>query len=90
MLVLLLVASDRLRVGRAFSAAPPPPPFGALQTRRCTSSALLLPASTPRLAYKQKKGGGERPEESWSPQSQAGLAPPAALRTGALISGIQA
>lgn len=88
MLVLLLVASDRLRVGRAFSAAPPP--FGALQTRRCTSSALLLPASTPRLAYKQKKGGGERPEESRSPQSQAGLAPPAALRTGALISGIQA
>lgn len=78
MLVLLLVASDRLRVGRAFSAAPPP--FGALQTRRCTSSALLLLASTPRLAYKQKKGGrGEARGELEPPESgraRASCSPP--------------
>lgn len=79
MLVLLLVASDRLRVGRAFSAAPPP--FGALQTRRCTSSALLLPGGLDaETCIQTKKGGrGEARGELEPPESgraRASCSPP--------------
>lgn len=86
MLVLLLVASHGLRVGRAS----PPPTFGALQTpplHQLSPAAAGLDAET---CIQTKKRGGEGPEESWNPQCQAGLAPPAALRTGGFISGIQA
>lgn len=60
--VQLLVASDPLRVGRAFF----PHPLEICKRRRCTSSAPLPPASTPRHAYKQKEKG-EGLEESRSP-----------------------
>lgn len=78
-----------LHMGYVWGERPPPQPLELCKRRRCTSSAPLPPASTPRLAYKQKKGG-EGPKESWNPQCQAGLAPPAALCTGGFISGIQA
>lgn len=88
-LVLRLVASDGLRVGRAIPAPQPHQPFGALQTpplHQLSPAAAGLDAET----CIQTKKGGEGPEESWSPQCQGGLAPPAALRTEGFISGIQA
>lgn len=84
-LVLPLVASDPLRVGRAFFLHP----SELCKRLGCTSSAPLLRASTPRLAYKQKEKG-EGPEESRSPPCRAGLAPPAALHTVGFIRGVQA
>lgn len=65
-----------------------PHPSELCKSRRCTSSAPLPPASTPRLACKQK-GKGEGPGESRSPLRQARRAPPAALREGAFISRVQ-
>lgn len=82
MIVRLLVASVKFRVGRAFS-----PTLGALQTRPLHQLSLVaagLDAKTCMQTKKKRGGAGE----SWSPLRQAGRAPPAALRReGVLLAG---
>lgn len=63
-----------------------PHPSELCKSRRCTSSAPLPPASTPRLACKQK-GKGEGPGESRSPYARQGARLPQPSAKGLLLAG---
>lgn len=75
--------SSWLTCGESVPSSHPPE---LCKSRGCTSSTPLQPASTPRLACKQKEKG-EGSGESRSPYGQAGRAPPAALRRAGFITG---